>query len=444
MRIFNYLILALEICYSQNSLSFSTSDGPKVLDSLQNLLNKNNILSGSYKLDSYNHLNNKINYKYYDEIKIVDTVLVNGLNQITGKIKERLIKPYKSIPLGEDYEKIGVKIMSENYFINQKPIHTFGLTKNKMLGAIITFKPDFQSHFSGNIGFSKRDDFFQFNGEINVHMENLTKSTGTFDVNWKKIETPTQHISFNIYEPYMLGSNLGIIFFYYRGIYNGLYTNLENKLKFEVSSSKYSNFNFGFLRGSTTPTKEGISKNYAGVRYEGFSISFDKNLLNNRLLPTSGRLISFEGDFGLNDNIIFTDLSLYYNNYFLITKSLYSKIKFNAEGLNVLIDKVPKSRYKNYGGSSTLRGYNDNQFMNTQFSISTIELSYILSSTLHPFLFLDLASKNFNVFEDTFIGYGFGFKNNNKNILLNFSYAFSKEKILFSEGVLHMKVISKF
>ena len=42
------------------------------------------------------------------------------------------------------------------------------------------------------------------------------------------------------------------------------------------------------------------------------------------------------------------------------------------------------------------------------------------------------------------IGYGFGLKKDNNNLSLNISYAFSKQKTLFSEGALHIKVVSKF
>jgi hypothetical protein len=444
VRIFKSLILFLGVCYSQHKVTFFISDELEVLDSLNRLLENQKNLTGSYRIDSYKYLNDKIYYKYYNEKKTVDTVMVLGLDEINTKVKEKIIKPYKITPLGTDYDKISSEINSENYFINKKPIYTLGITENDMLAALISIDSDFYSHFSGNLGLRKKNNLFDFNGEINIHLENLIKSAGSIDVYWKKNDTLTQIITFNLYEPFLLNSSLGTNFNYYRGIYNGLYIKLEKRLKFKLFSSNYFHYNIGFLKGSTNPTKNGILNNYGKVKYEAFSISLNKNLLNNRFLPTNGNLILFEMDIGLSNKVTYANLLLNYNKYFLLKNLFYWNVKFNSEGIKYLTSRVPKSKYKKFGGSSTLRGYDDNQFTTTQFSISTIELNYILNYSSHIFLFLDVASKNINLFEDNMTGYGFGLKNNNNNVSLNISYAFSKQKTLFSEGSLHIKVVSKF
>ncbi len=444
MHIFKQMILILGISYSQNNVTFFMSDELKILDSLNILLENDKSLTGIYKLSSYDHLNGKIYYKYHNEKKIVDTVIVLGLNQINSKVKKKLIKPYKTIFLGTDYDKIGTKIISENYFINKKPNYILGITDDNVLAALVSIDTDFYSHFSGNLGLKKKNNLFELNGEINIHMENLIKSTGTIDFYWKKHDTLTQVISFNLYEPFLFNFNLGTDVSYYRGIYNGLYIKNEKRLKFELFSSNYFYFNIGFLKGITNPTKYGILNNYDKVRYEAFSISFNKNLLNDRFLPTEGNLILFETDIGLSNKVVYANLLFNYNKYFLIKNFFYFNLKVKSEGINVLTSKVPKSRYKNFGGSSTLRGYDDNEFTSTQFNISTIELNYILNFNSHPFFFLDIASTDINFFENNMVGYGFGLKKDNNNLSLNISYAFSKQKTLFSEGALHIKVVSKF
>ena len=69
MRIFKLLILFLGICNSQNNVTFFISDELEVLDSLNRLLENQKNLTGSYRLDSYKYLNDKIYYKYYNEKK---------------------------------------------------------------------------------------------------------------------------------------------------------------------------------------------------------------------------------------------------------------------------------------------------------------------------------------------------------------------------------------
>lgn len=444
MPIFKSMMLILGICFSQNNVTFFISDELKVLDSLNKILENDKDLTGSYELDSYNHLNDKIHYKYHDEKKIVDTVIVLGLNQINTKIKQKLVKPYKTKSIGIDYDKIGTKISSQNYFINKKPIYTLGITDNNLLAALVSIDSEFYSFFSGNVGLRKKNNIFDLNGEINVHMENLIKTTGTIDFYWKKNDTLSQIITFNLYEPFFINSSLGTDFKYYRGIYNGLFIKLEKRLKFELFSSNYFYTRVGFLKGSTNPTKNGILNNYGKVNYEAFSISINKNLLNNRFLPNKGSLILLETDVGLSNKVVYINSSFIYNRYYLINNSFFCSLNLNIAGINVLNSIVPKSRYKNFGGFSTLRGYDDDQFKSTQFGISTIELNYFLDPNSHPFLFVDIASKKIDVLDSNMIGYGFGLKRNNNNLSLNISYAFSSQKTLFSEGALHIKVISKF
>ena len=36
----------------------------------------------------------------------------------------------------------------------------------------------------------------KFNGQINLHLENLTKSTGVVDVKWKRLDSLNQYINF--------------------------------------------------------------------------------------------------------------------------------------------------------------------------------------------------------------------------------------------------------
>ena len=70
------MILILGLCFSQNNVTFLMSDDLEVIDSLNKILENKKDLTGSYELDSYNHINDKIHYQYHNEKKMVDTVIV--------------------------------------------------------------------------------------------------------------------------------------------------------------------------------------------------------------------------------------------------------------------------------------------------------------------------------------------------------------------------------
>ena len=158
MRISKLVILIYGICFSQSNVNFFISDELKVLDSLNKLLENDKNLTGSYKLVSYKYLNNKINYEYHDEKKMVDTVIVSGLGYINTKIMEKIIKPYKITAVGIEYDKIGTEISSQNYFINKKPTYNLRIADNNILAALINIDSDFHSHFSGNIGLRNKNN----------------------------------------------------------------------------------------------------------------------------------------------------------------------------------------------------------------------------------------------------------------------------------------------
>ena len=442
--IFKISILILSFNYSQDYIEFPLFNNIEIDDSLNFILKKENNLTGLYRIDQYNILDSTITYRYYDEIKKLDTLFVVGLDQVSDKIKNKLSEEYKNYSIGRNFEKIGNKIMLDNYFIKRNPNYIIGFTEAKKLGAIIYFQPQFNSHFSGYFGINKNEIGFNINGEINFHLENLTKSTGIIDINWKRIDSLSQHINLSIYEPYILNSNLGLNWSYYHAIINGLYTNIENKLKFNLSSSLLSNFNLGYLKGIIRPTYKGRRNNYKNVKYEGFSLSFNRNLLNNRFLPTEGYLISLDTDLGLNNDFIYIDGKISFNNYFRVKNRFYSTYKWIGEGIKIFNSKVPKSRYKYFGGVSSLRGYNNNQFKSTQYSISSFEFGYVFNSNLHGIFFSDIGSKKLKIIRNDNISYGIGLKKINENIILNIEYAFSRDIVLLSKGKLHIQIISRF
>ena len=104
--------------------------------------------------------------------------------------------------------------------------------------------------------------------------------------------------------------------------------------------------------------------------------------------------------------------------------------------------KIPLSRYKKFGGTSTLRGFNENQFFNTQFQILTFETGYSVAPSIQTKLFFDIASKDLNLFDNYLIGYGFGLYQVNNNSLVQIEYALSN--LTPSQGKIHFKWITRF
>ena len=63
----------------------------------------------------------KLIYKLFNSEKAIDSIFVIGLNHIEKKVVNKIIKSYKNQVINEDFDKIGLDIKSNNYFIPTPP-----------------------------------------------------------------------------------------------------------------------------------------------------------------------------------------------------------------------------------------------------------------------------------------------------------------------------------
>ena len=124
-----------------------------------------------------------------------------------------------------------------------------------------------------------------------------------------------------------------------------------------------------------------------------------------------------------------------------INRNIFYKIGYNANGISYNGANVPRSRYQRFGGSSTLRGYDEQYFTSTQFQISSIELGYDTNRLMQIKCFIDIGSDKLNVFEKNWIGYGFGISQINEDFIINFEYGLSSNS--FENGKLHLKWVTR-
>ncbi len=271
VHIFKVVFFLLGLAFCQSKIMFSSAKYIEIIDSLNSALLKRNSLAGIYKLNQTNFSSDTLIYQYHQESKLIDTIFTFGLDNISDKIKSKLIDNYKTTSIDNNFGKIGKRIKSENYFISKEPKYVLGTTKNSQLVSLLYFETQFHSYFSGNFGLSKDLSDFNFTGEINLHLENIFKSTGFIDIKWERFDSLSQIINLNIFEPYILNSDFGVAWQYYHGLVDGLFSKKESRIKIDFSFYNYSNFELGYLIGENIPTKQGTSNNYNKVKYEGIS-----------------------------------------------------------------------------------------------------------------------------------------------------------------------------
>ena len=314
-----------------------------------------------------------------------------GLNHVEKKVVDKIIKPYKKQVINEDFDKIGLDIKSNNYFI-PTPQYTFGRFENNKVGLALKFRHTVFSYFSGNLGVTNSIDNLDYVGEFNLHMENLRGKADLMEINWRRLDDLSQFFSAEILEPYILNSDYGLGWKYYYGLIDQLFSKYENQISIKLPNYGLYNLKIGYLQGKDKPMQKGESNNFINTHYEAITLEADRNLLNDRFFPTKGSLFQIQTSLGVINKTFYIDNSILFYNYQPITKKLYSSVKFSAKGINTPKSKVPKSQYKYFGGSKNIRGYDEDQFHKIQYGLISNDLGYILNSNLHTFIFIDFAN----------------------------------------------------
>ena len=442
--IFKIAIFVFCISFSQDKLYISSMNESEILDSLNTYLDKKNNLTSYLKYEGYDEIEQKVVYKFFNSEKTVDSIFVIGLNHIEKKVVDRIIKPYKKQFIKNNYDKIGIDIKSNNYFIPRSPQYSVGRFENNKVGVILKFNTQFHSYFSGNLGITNSIDNLDYFGEFNLHMENLRGKADLMEINWRRLDYLSQFFYGEVTEPYILNSDYGLGWKFYYGLISELYSKYENQINLKLPNYGPYNMKLGYLHGKDKPMPKGKSNNFINTRYEEITLEINSDLLNDRFLPTKGTLFQIETGWGVINQTFYIDNSVLFHNYQPITQKLYSSIKLSAKGVKSLKSKVVKSQYKYFGGSKTLRGYREDQFHKTQYGLISSELGYILNSNFHPFTFIDCANNMIISKSLTYLSYGIGLRLSNENILFNVNYGVSSNLNSFMSGKLHFEIISKF
>ena len=167
------------------------------------------------------------------------------------------------------------------------------------------------------------------------------------------------------------------------------------------------------------------------------SLSSQLDTRNNRLLPLEGQFLNFLIDGGLEKQSIYFKTNFEYQLYFNVIKATYAKFQASLYSINYMNASVPKSRYFKLGGSSSLRGFDENSFLFPRFHIFTFELINQQKRPMQIKTFIDVGSNKAMDFKEYLYGYGFGFKQVNDKTIISVDYSLNSNKR--QGGKIHLK-----
>ena len=432
---------------NDTTIKFNKPDSIYISNKLDSLINKSDRnLNREYFLKNYGENFSDIQYELRQLDKIIDTIVIINEENIIPKYLNRIVGQIPKRALGDNFfrelDNSRNMIINKYYFITSKPDINIGKYIDDRLGMVIDLEPQFTSHFSGVLGAVKdMSNRWNLNGELDMQLENLWNTMESFSFFWKKLDSTNQAINLQLTSPHFFDNGMGINSYYKYDLVDGLFTELQAGIDFEIASKTFGSFFLGYSSGKINTTSRGKTFNYKKSIYKSLSLIFKHDSYNRRYLPDRGKKFILEKNIGKDtfDNNVFYRFSITSKQIFPLHNSLSIAFRSWNQYINSLGGVINPARKIRYGGINTLRGFMDNQFRSDKISIQTLEIHLQNSPFFRTLLFFDLGLVPNELPKSSL---GFGINKLTKKALFELQYAIPRSKSFLS-GKIHFKWTSR-
>lgn len=389
---------------------------------------------------------------------IIDTIIIKGGAKTAKPIilKAIGIKP-KSIYNESDIKLITKRLRNTPFLT---PIRSPELIFSPGKAQLIVFVNDIGvNKFDGIIGLNTDEvtDNLIITGDIDLRLKNIFKRAEQINIAWQKSKTNTQNYEASVSIPYIGNSNIGVLAEANSFRQDTLFSNLNSKIG--LSYKAIPNQTIGLYYARKDANKLGISSplsaslsNIASVKSTYYGIIFTQELYDNIFNPLKGYLFTLQSDIGnktiketkekLSQYIVELDAALF------TPLSKQSTLFIGIKSGNIFSEQLFDNELFQIGGIKTLRGFNEQELIVSNYAIGTLEYRYLLDKTSAVFAFSDFGYiKNSKQKEDNPLSFGVGGKIGLGNGVFSLSYGLGKlngNPILIRNGKVHFGFINTF
>lgn len=332
---------------------------------------------------------------------------------------------------------------------------------------LIEVKEKQTNNFDGIIGYipgTKENEKGYLTGLINISLRNLFGTGRAAALRWNKFGRNSQELELKYLEPWLLNLPFNISGSLYQRIQDTTY--VQRKFNGEIEYLATEDISAALLLGteSVIPTETTIP---VFTVYNSSTVTTGLNLKidtrDDPYSPTSGLL--FINSYSLSRKTINGPAQFITPN--LITKIDLQRIAFDFDiffqifsrqvfALSVNGRELRGPSFENsdlfkLGGTSTLRGYREEQFLGSRIFWSNIEYRFLLTRRTYAFVFFDTGyflrndepERNILKAEDFLYGYGLGLNLETGLGVLAFSFALGQGDS-FTDGKIHFGLVNEF
>ena len=392
-----------------------------------------------------------------DKLSTIEKIEIEG----NTKTKKSVILNAVRINKGSEYSQNKIDeiptLLNRLRFFEpvEKPTYYMNSKEEGLLK--ISLKEKSTNNFDGIIGYvpaSKSDDKGYFTGFVNISLRNIFGTGRGAGIKWQQENQNTQELQLKYLEPWVLNFpvNLNLHLFqrkqdssYVKRIYGG---NLDYLATENITASLI------VESESVIPSENNISIQNSNSLNSGFRLQLDYR--DDIFVPQSGIYFSTSYKFKSKTEDASNVANLNIQEYELDFAIYYSMFKRQVIALGVhakemIGDSFNESDYFRIGGSNSLRGYREQQFLGNRVLWSNLEYRFLLSLRSYVFLFYDfgyyLQNENqaYNILRNSEIksGYGLGLSIETALGIMRVGYALASGNT-FSDGLIHFGLVNDF
>jgi outer membrane protein insertion porin family len=397
----------------------------------------------------------------------IDKIEVVGNNSTKDYVIIRELR----IDPGDEYseqkiENLPQRLNKLRYF-DPVPIPQFYIDSKNNGVLQITVKEKNTNNFDGIIGYvppAKDNESGYVTGLVNVTLRNIFGTGRAAAVKWQKLTRVSQELDLKYLEPWLLGYPFNINAELFQRIQDTTYVqrrisgSLEYLATEDISASAF------ISTEDVIPTERQVpvfTVYNSSTLTTGLSLKID--LRNDPLAPTSGFLFETAYSFSrkkingppeyltpgleINPNLqrITAGFSAFYEPFHR------NVIAVSVNGKELRGPYFEQSDLWFFGGTNTVRGYREEQFLASRIAWSNLEYRLMLTQRSYTFVFFDAGyylreadvERSIPKNEDFIFGYGLGITIETSIGLLGVSYALAQGDS-FSEGKIHFGIVNEF
>ncbi|RJP61997.1 MAG: hypothetical protein C4543_02645 [Ignavibacteriales bacterium] len=401
-----------------------------------------------------------------NEKSTIDKVEIIGNDKTNNQVIIRAARIFPPELYSQDkVESIPKKLNRLRFF---EQVNTPGYYFNSSNEGVlqITVQEKETNNFDGIVGYvpGNENETGYFTGFLNISLRNLFGTGRAAAFKWHKENRNSQELEIKYMEPWILGYpfNIGLGFFQRKQDTTYVQSKFDGSIEFLATDDISASLLFSTESIVPTENKNSFFTVYnASILSTGIQLSIDSRddvyaptegiyfvnsyLYSKKSINGPAQFITSDTKTEINLQRLTLDFSYFYEifNRQVIAAGVHAR---EMRG-----DFFEISDYYMLGGTTTLRGYRENQFLGNRTFWSNLEYRYLLTPRTYAYLFFDTGyylrnadeSKGLIELSEFKYGYGLGLNLETGLGILGVSFALG-EGDSFSQGKIHFAIVNEF